>query len=187
MRIYLRPSCTVRIYLRPSCTVWIYLMPSWMVRIYIRPSCTVQYLLGAKLHSADLSEAELYGADLRWTELHGANLSETRLHGANLWPAILKNTDLSYVHWDKPEDWDNIIINIHNSLKKRGSADDMINNWALSEIAGISLIISSTEFGFFPPNRPSENDCVFHSGQGPFDGVAGTERRMRFKIYPSSG
>ena len=100
------------------------------------------------MHGANLSNAGLYGADLQWAELHGANLSEAELygadlrwaelHGANLGQAILKNTDLSNVRWDKPEDWDNIIINIRDSLKKRGLADDDINK-AVSRIEEIQI------------------------------------------------
>ena len=126
-------------------------------------------LSDAELHGADLGQAELYGADLRWTKLYGADLRWTKLYGADLGAVILKNTDLSNARWDKPEDWDNIISSILDSLKKRGLADDEIN-WALSRIEEISSRISSTQFGFVPPTIPIATDCVFHSGQGPFKG-----------------
>ena len=126
-------------------------------------------LFGAKLHGADLSDAELHGADLGQAELYGADLRWTKLYGADLGAVILKNTDLSNARWDKPEDWDNIISSILDSLKKRGLADDEIN-WALSRIEEISSRISSTQFGFVPPTIPIATDCVFHSGQGPFKG-----------------
>ena len=139
--------------------------PSCTIRIYLMPGLHGADLSEAELHGADLSNAKLHGANFQLAKLHGADLSETELHGADLGQAILKNTDLSDVRWDKPEDWDNIIISIRDSLKEQGLADDEINK-RVSRIERIS----STEFGFIPPNRPSENNCVFHSGQGPFTG-----------------
>ena len=140
-------------------------------------------LTDAELHGANLLEAELHGADLRWTELHDADLSKTKLynadlrsaelhgvdlykaelHGANLFGAELHGVNLFGVRWYKPKDWDNIIISIRDSLKKRGLTDGQINN-AVSRIEEIS----TTEFGFIPPTTPVATDCVFHSGQGPF-------------------
>ena len=117
----------------------------------------------AKLHGADLLRAKLYGADLRLAELYGADLYSAKLHGADLGGVKLKNTDLSGVRWNKPKDWDNIIISIRDSLKKRGLTDDQINN-AVSRIEEIS----TTGFGFILPTTPIATDCVFHSRKGPF-------------------
>ena len=141
-------------------------------------------LYEAELHGADLWLAELYGADLQWTELYGVNLSETELHGANLGDVILKNTNLSDVSWDKPKYWLNIISNIRVGLKKRGLADDEINE-KVSKIKGISSRISSTEFGFVQPTTPIATDCVFHSGQGPFKEWPTPAERCDIKLASS--
>ena len=125
-------------------------------------------LLGPGVPRAYASGAELYGADLSEAELYGAYLSAAELHGADLGTVILKNTDLPDVGWGKPKDWDNIIINIRDGLKKRGLADAKINK-ALLRIEEISSRVSTTGFGFISPNRPSENDCVFRSKKGPFE------------------
>ena len=142
----------------------------WLVKLYganlSEAGLRGANLFRAELHRTSLFEAELHGADLRWTELYGADLSGAELHGTDLRKAILKNTDLSGVRWDKPkDDWDNIISSIRVGLKKLGLADDQINK-RVSRIEENSSAVS----GFIPPNRPSENDCVFHSGQEPFKG-----------------
>ena len=129
-------------------------------------------LSGADLKNADLSGADLQFADLRGADLpcailRGVNLGAAKMYGADLGDVRLSLADVRDITFEKPEEdeWNEIINNIRKGLEQRDLSPKKVEK----KLKNIKKR-TQKKYGLVMPRTPPEaDDCVWHSGKGPFE------------------
>ena len=124
------------------------------------------YLKDAGLRGADLMKADLRGADLPKAKLRGANLRAAKVYGADLGTISLGLADIRYVTSEKPgkDAWNEIKNNIRERLELSGLSKCKVDK-KLKNIEERT----QKQYGLVMPRTPPKaDDCVWHSGKGPF-------------------
>ena len=124
------------------------------------------YLKDADLRGADLMKADLRGADLPKAKLRGANLRAAKVYGADLGTISLGLADIRYVTSEKPgkDAWNEIKNNIRERLELSGLSRCKVDK-KLKNIEERT----QKQYGLVMPRTPPKaDDCVWHSGKGPF-------------------
>ena len=128
-------------------------------------------LSGADLKNADLSGADLQFADLRGADLpcailRGVNLGAAKMYGADLGDVRLSLADVRDITFEKPEEdeWNEIINNIRKGLEQR----DLSPKKVKKKLKNIEKRTQKKN-GLVMPRTPKADDCVWHSGKGPFE------------------